>query len=95
MINLNMAENIIIWIMFLIVEGVAVLLLREFVISHNGRLRILMIWYFAIEIWVYLVFFVLLHNVPQSLTYVILALIPKSIVKLNILYYLKGTNKRP
>lgn len=87
-------EWIISVILFIIIETVAILLVREFVMSKNGMLRKLMIWYFAIEIWVYIVFFYYFGNAIEVIGFFLLASLPKAIIKIIIFFYLRDINKK-
>lgn len=82
-------------LLFSIIILIGVCILWEFIISKNGILRKLMIWYFAVEIYVYLfaaIFFYceeINHPLMSTGLFRIVVLIPKALIKLRLLYYLK------
>lgn len=82
-------------ILYGIVWGVAILVLREFILSRDGMLRKIMIAYFSVEIFTYVsaaIYFcgIQYHWVVIPLgTFRLLLIIPKVGVKLWFLWYLK------
>ncbi len=90
-------EQILSIVLFMIIEGVAILVLREFIISRDGKLRLLMIGYFAVEIWAQAMFYYFFGRVyPQAIEYYVMASLPKAVIKVMLFLYLKNINdKRP
>lgn len=88
-------------ILFFIVYSIALLVLREFVISKDGMLRKLMIAYFIVEFYTYFgaaVYYLGVHEKWITLrpeTYRVIIATPKVCVKLCLLWWLvKNRQKR-
>lgn len=82
-------------LLFLVISTIGVVLAWAFYRSKNGILRKLMIWYFCVDVYVYLssaIYFWLAETgypVITLLAFRFLVLIPKAIMNLRILYYLR------
>lgn len=73
-----------------IVLFVAIVTLWIFIISKNGRLRKIMIWYFIVEVFIFACLWYYLMEVEHNINFEYLLpviLIPKAIVKLFLLHY--------
>lgn len=87
-------------LLFGITYIIAALVLWEFIKTKNGELRIIMITYFSVEIFVYLgsgIYFFLLWEKLTTLSldsFAIIVTFPKVIVKLWLLKYLKHGRKK-
>jgi len=77
--------------LLVIILIVAAIVAHEFYISKNGILRKLMIWNFAIEVFIFIcaIAYVAIFE-PQYNVFWNLVLVPKAIIKLRILFYLKN-----
>lgn len=86
-------------ILFAVIYGIAALVLREFIRSKDGQLRKIMIWYFSVEIFVYLgsaVYFGLVAAQVPIMgidTFRVIIVLPKVAVKIWLLVWLKGHRK--
>lgn len=78
-------------LMMLIIIGVAIRLLVEFVRSKNGTLRKIMIAYFSVEIFMYTgwVIFLCLAGRHNDLIYTIILSLPKAVIKIRLLKWIQ------
>lgn len=85
-------QIVLVTILLIPIEFVAVWFVYEFVKSGNGPLRGLMIWFFSVEIWLYVMIFLLFMGYTTPIQYIMLVLIPKAFIKARMGFYLY--NKR-
>lgn len=90
-----MQEILISEILFTVIILIAAIVLREFIVSKDGVLRKIMIWYFIVEIFVYAtsaIYFYLGHlhvYVISASVFRMIVLLPKVAIKLRLLFFLK------
>lgn len=81
--------------LFAIIILIGLFVVREFYVAKNGILRKLMIWYFSIDVYVYVLSALYWWLAEQGWELMpvyglrLAVLIPKAIIKLRILYYLR------
>jgi hypothetical protein len=83
----------------LIIGVIAAIMLREFIIARNGKLRIIMVWFFSVEIFIYGVFFWYLIHKGTSMIFDTLKMFafvftPKMIIKIGLYFYLIKIKKQ-
>lgn len=86
-----MNELVLSEVMTVIIVLIGFIIARDFYISRNGILRKILIWYFIVEVFVYSLAFIYWLDVLAISVglFRLIVLVPKFIIKLRLLWYLK------